>query len=448
MNLSFYRFIFLFMFSYLITSCSSDIEELFAEEEQIEPNPEILGNNDLPNILFVIADDMGVDASPGYDIGTVKPQMTNMQDLITTGVRFNNVWSSPTCSPTRASILTGKYGIRNGVVAVGDALSTSETSLHKYIDTNTNSAYSSAVIGKWHLSTSASHPNDMGIDYYAGSLGGGLPSYSNWNLVVNGQTESSSDYVTTKVTDLAIDWIDNQTKPWFLWLAYNAPHPPFHLPPISLHSQGTLPTDQASIDANPLPYYMAMLEALDSEYGRLLSAMSQEEKDNTIIIFIGDNGTPNQVLQGFSRGKGTIYQGGINVPMIISGKGVTRVNQTEDALINTTDLFATISDIAGVNTSTINDSNSFKDLLTSTTNTNQRDYIYIEDGNDNGSVDFAIRNASHKYILFENGNDALFNLNSDSLETTNLLGPNQPALSTSDSAIKNQLTAKLTEIRN
>jgi len=440
------RFILLVIFSFLVVSCNPSTEEIFIEEDPDQEVPVVNGSN--PNILFVIADDMGLDASPGYNIGTIKPQMPNLQNLINTGVRFNNVWSSPTCSPTRASMLTGKYGIRNGVMKVFDVLPTSEISLHKYLDTNTNSTYSSAVIGKWHLSSSASHPNDMGIDYYAGSLGGGLQSYSNWSLTINGQTETTTDYATTKVTDLSIDWINNQTKPWFLWLAYNAPHPPFHLPPNNLHTQGVLPTDQASIDANPLPYYLAMLEALDSEYGRLLNSLSQEEKDNTIIIFIGDNGTPNQVLQEFTRGKGTIYQGGINVPLIISGKGIARMNETEDALINTTDLFATIADLGGVDVSTINDSKSFKNLLTINTNTNNRDYIFIEDGNDDGTIDFAIRNASHKYILFENGTEALFNLNSDPLESVNLLSASQLPLSSSDSNIKIELTNKLAEIRN
>jgi arylsulfatase A-like enzyme len=437
------RFVLLFIFSCFIISCSPSSNEIIVKED--EPDEVPVGNETAPNILFVIADDMGLDASPGYSIGTQKPQMPNIQDLINKGVRFNNVWSSPTCSPTRASILTGKYAIRNGVIKVSDVLSTSETSLHKYIETNTNSEYSSAVIGKWHLSNNENHPNDMGINYYAGSLGGGLQSYSNWSLNINGQTEVSTDYVTTKTTDLAIDWISNQTKPWFLWLAYNAPHPPFHLPPNELHSQGVLPTDQASIDANPLPYYLAMIEAMDTEYGRLLNSMTQAEKDNTIIVFIGDNGTPNQVLQGFSRGKGTIYQGGISVPMIISGKGVTRFNETDEALINTTDLFVTIANIAGVNISSINDSKSFKSLLTSQTNANKRDYTFVEDGNDNGSVDFTIRNASHKYILFENGNEALFNLANDPLETTNLMST---VLSSSDNTIKNELATKLTEIRN
>lgn len=134
--------------------------------------------------------------------------------------------------------------------------------------------------------------------------------------------------------------------------------------------------------------------------------------------------------------------------MVISGKGITRINQTEDALINVTDLFATIADIAGVTVSTINDSNSFKSLLTTNTNSNKRDYIFIEDGNDDGSIDFAIRNVAHKYILFENGNEALFNLSTDPLESINLLSDNQLPLSSSDSDTKNELASKLAEIRN
>ncbi|WP_299157848.1 sulfatase-like hydrolase/transferase [uncultured Tenacibaculum sp.] len=438
------RLIFFTVISFFISSCSSSGEAIV----QDDPDEVPVQNGDIPNILFVIADDMGLDATPGYNIGTQKPLMPNLQNLINTGVRFNNAWSNPTCSPTRASILTGKYGIRNGVVKVDDPLHTSEVALQDYIKTNANNAYSSAVIGKWHLSKNANHPNNMGIDYYAGPIGGGLQSYSNWSLTINGQTETSTDYATTKITDLAIDWVKDQTKPWFLWLAYNAPHTPFHLPPNNLHNQGALPTDQGSIDANPLPYYLAMIEAMDSEYGRFLSSMSQAEKDNTIIIFIGDNGTPNQVLQGYSRGKGTLYQGGINVPMIIAGKGVTRFNQTEDALINLTDLFATIADIAGASISTINDSNSFKSLLTQNTNTNNRDYTFIEDGNDDGSVDFSIRNTTHKYMLFENGSEALFNLTNDPLEATNLMSASQLPLSASDSTIKDELSSKLTEIRN
>lgn len=332
-----------------------------------------------PNILLIIADDMGLDACPGYTLGNLKPFMPNLENMISSGVRFNNVWSNPTCTPTRSSILTGKYGLRTGVIKVGDELSTSETSIQKYLDNNLGPAYNHAVIGKWHLSKDTNHPINMGINYYAGSLTGGVSSYWDWILTENSRANNSTEYVISKYTDLAIDWVQDQTQPWFLWLAYSAPHTPFHLPPNDLHSLGVLLTDQASIDENPIPYYMAMIEAMDAEIGRLLSTMSQEEKDNTVIIFIGDNGSNSNVAQEYNskRTKGTVYQGGINVPMIISEKDVNRFNQTEDALINTTDLFATIASIACIEVEKINDSQNFKGLL-SDPSTSKLDYTYSE----------------------------------------------------------------------
>jgi len=401
-----------------------------------------------PNILLVIADDMGLDACPGYDLGTFKPSTPNLENMLNTGVRFNNVWSYPTCSPTRSSILTGKYGFRTGVMKVDDELSSSEISIQNYLDNKLGSIYNHAVIGKWHLSKDLNHPTNIGINYYAGSILGGLRSYWDWNLTENNVARTSTEYNTTKYTNLAIDWIENQTQPWFLWLAYNAPHSPLHLPPDDLHSQGILPTDEASIDANPMPYYMAMIESIDSEIGRLLSAMSTTEKENTVIIFIGDNGTPSAVAQEYNtrRVKGTVYQGGINVPMIISGKGVTRFNQAEDALINTTDLFATIASIAGVSVTTINDSQNFKGLL-SDLNGNKREFAYAEIGHESGFSDYTIRNKTHKYIRFDDGSEKLFNLSTDPLESVNLLHANRLPLSNSDSLIKEVLIDHLDKIR-
>lgn len=442
----------LLAFILLLFACSTDGVPLEtatdAEKETIEETTED-STNDSPNILLIIADDMGLDASPGYNIGSIKPNMPNLQNMISSGVTFNNVWSYPTCTPTRASILTGKYGFRTNVLKVDDELATSETSIQKYLDENTSAAYTHAVIGKWHLSRDTNHPTNMGIDYYAGFLSGGVQDYSSWTLVEDGNTSTSTEYTTTKFTDLAIDWVDGQTKPWFLWLAYNAPHTPFHLPPAELHSQGNLSDDQASIDANPTPYYMAALEAMDSEIGRLLNSMSQEEKENTLIIFIGDNGTPNQVAQEYTnrRVKGTIYQGGVNVPMIVSGAGVSRTNQTEDALIGTTDLFATVADIAGVGLSEINDSKSFKGLFDSD-EVDSREFIYTEIGKDSGGSDYTIRNTSHKYILFSDDLEALFDLSIDPLEDTNLLNTNQLPLSEVNSIEKEKLIAELEIIRN
>lgn len=430
----------LFLLILLSFSCQSD-------NTIGDPPPNEDTSQTKPNILLIIADDMGLDATPGYSIGTTKPHMPNLQNMINSGIRFNNLWSNPVCTPTRGTILTGKYGLRTSVLQVSDVMPISEISIQSYLDSQ-NSGYSHAVIGKWHLSNDPNHPTNMGVGYYAGLLNGGVQSYTNWNLTENGITTGSNEYTTSKFTDLAMDWIEEQTQPWFLWLAYNAPHTPFHLPPNELHYQGNLPEDQASIDANPLPYYMAMLEAMDTEIGNLLEAMSQEEKENTVIIFIGDNGTPNQVVQEYAsqRAKGSVYQGGVNVPMVISGKGVTRANAIENALINTTDLFATISELAGNTTPEINDSKSFKDVLTNI-NTSNRDYIYTEIGNDTGGSSYTIRNATHKYISFDNGNEALFNLSENPFENPNLLNANQLPLSEENSQILNELIEQLNEIR-
>ena len=396
-----------------------------------------------PNILLIIADDMGLDASPGYNVGTVKPNMPNLQNMINNGVRYNNFWTYPVCTPTRASIITGKYGFRTNMLNVGDDLSTSETSLQSHI----GSSYANAVIGKWHLSNSASHPTSMGVDYYAGLLSGAAQSYTNWRLVENGSATTSTEYITTKITDLAIDWKNAQTKPWFLWLAYTAPHTPFHLPTDSLHSQGILPSDAASIAANPLPYYMAMLEAMDHEMGRFLNSLTQAEKDNTTIIFIGDNGSPNEVVQQYPsrRAKGTVYQGGINTPMIVSGAGVSRINQTDDAFVGSVDLFATIADLAGTGTTEIHDSKSFKRTFSETGFTS-KNYAYSELGSSTNK-DYTIRNATHKYILFDDGSEALYNLSVNPFEFPNLIAPARLPLSTADSTIKAELEAEVLRIR-
>ena len=394
-----------------------------------------------PNILLIISDDMGLDATPNYFIGSVKPNMPTLESFMDNGITFNNVWANPLCSPTRASILTGKYGTRTGITRVPSQLSSTE-----HILQNDMPNYQTALIGKWHLSNDVNQPVNMGIDYFAGILSGGVSSYENWNLVENGTTSTSTEYATTELTNLAADWIDAQNEPWFLWLAYNAPHTPFHLPPTDLHSQGNLPSDQASINANPLPYYMAALEAMDTEIGRLLQSMSAEERENTVIIFIGDNGSPTRVAQeyGNRRAKGTVYQGGVNVPMAITGKNVSRINQEDNSLINATDLYNTIVEISGNLTTQSNDSESFKNLFANA-GTGTRDYAFSEISFDDNTSDYTVCSLTHKYIMFNDDSEALFNLNDDPLENINLL---EQTLSASDSEIFNELKSELNSIRN
>ena len=102
-----------------------------------------------PNILLIIADDLGKDAIRGFSEGSIKPNTPNIDAIRNTGLSFTNFWVYPTCSPTRASILTGKYGYRTNVKWAGDELDFSETSLQKYINDQTNNNYSTALVGKW-----------------------------------------------------------------------------------------------------------------------------------------------------------------------------------------------------------------------------------------------------------------------------------------------------------
>ena len=329
--------------------CSKKTEPIEGSEPSIETeNPTAPSNISRPNILFIIADDFGVDAAPRYPYGVTKAAMPTQEQLMDDGIRFTNVWTNPVCSPTRAAILTGKYGYRTGVLNAEDAgrINVNENTLHRTLNELTNTPYSTSIIGKWHLSArnTPNRPQEMGIGHYAGLYTGGVESYYNWTLNTNGESSAQTAYITTVLTDLAIEWIGAQENPWFCWLAYNAPHSPFHLPPLNMHNQGDLPQDEESIQANPLPYYLAMVESLDHEINRLFTSLSPEVRQNTLIVFIGDNGSPGQVAQTpFDRdkAKGSLYQGGVHVPMIVSGNGVSRRGSEDNSLITSVDLFNT-----------------------------------------------------------------------------------------------------------
>jgi arylsulfatase B len=427
-------FIFVFLFTVLLSSCSKNDNETSIET-----------NSSKPNILLIIADDMGKDATTGFSDGIIKPNTPNINSIKNDGISFNNFWVYPTCSPTRASIITGKYGFRTNVNWANDILSDSETILQNYINQQTNNAYDTSLIGKWHLSgngTNISNPELMGMDYYAGLFGGGVQSYDQWMLAEDGLLTSQTAYITEKFTDLAIDRINSQEKPWFLWLAYTAPHTPFHAPPSNMHTQGNLPDYSTGMDA--MPYYMAAIEAMDFQIGRLLDSIPENERNNTIIIFIGDNGTPNQVAQSpysSSTVKGSIYQGGINTPLFVSGQGVTRIGHEDDNLITSTDLFATIAQIAGSSTSEINDSKSFQPLFTEPLNIRNFQYSELNDGTNNI---WTISNGEYKLFVNTSGNQEMYNLSTDPYEGNNLL---LGTLNSIQQTAKTELESELLEIR-
>lgn len=386
------------------------------------------------NVLLIIADDYGVSSHGLYGYASSSPPTPNLDTLAAQGAVFGNAWATPMCSPTRAIILTGRCGFRTGVGAPPGRINLDEYTVAQALKTL---GYSTGCFGKWHLAGPDNgeddNPNLMGFDRFAGYRGATVGDYFNWSKVVDGVTNPCTNYSTTEITDDAIAWINQQgSQPWFCWLAYNAPHAPFHKPPNDLHSYDALPGTSADINANTVSYYEAMVEAMDTEIGRLFSSIDPTVLDNTNIVFIGDNGTPGQAFvppaqQG--RVKGTLYQGGVWVPWFMKGPSIPQTPTRITALVNTVDLFSTIIELAGgtaesmIPPGVICDSKSVMPLLVSPGSGSVRDYAMTEifRNNPRDSDGKAIRNSEYKLIRFDSGAERFYHLASDTWEQNDLL---------------------------
>lgn len=310
------------------------------------------------NILLVIVDDWGIDSSPIDNLGNIDaslPPMPNLEALAATGLRFTNAYSQPVCATTRASMMTGRHSFRNGVghPTGSGVLSTSELTLPE-IFTAQNSPYSLACIGKWHLggggNSNVNGPATIGgwpeFRGYVSTIG----NYYDWTKVVNGTaTNNFTTYATTDQVNETVDFIGTQTSPWFVWLAFSAPHSPYHNPPAELHDYPTFPTNAAGTvtGANQRAAYEAALQAFDTELGRLLQSV---DLTTTNVILIGDNGTPGNVVQSpfnNAHSKDTLYEGGIRVPLLAIGPNIPATG-TSDQLVHCVDLFSTILDLADI----------------------------------------------------------------------------------------------------
>ncbi len=316
-----------------------------------------------PNILLIIADDMGLDAAsfdqadPCYAAGDLSNDaaMPHLAELCRTGVRFTDAWAMPQCSPTRAAMLTGRLPMRTGIGAAvslssEDGLPPDEFTLPRAMAA-ADSGYDLVSIGKWHLSAGADDPRVFGWPFHSGPYGGKVASYTDWTRMKNGSLTPESDYLTTAQLDDALGWLDDHgSAPWLMWLALSAPHEPYHKPPLELFDSGELADYQPGSDVHP--YYQAMLGALDFELGRLFDALrARGEWDNTVVVFVGDNGTEGRAVDppfDPDRAKGTLYEGGVRVPLIVAGPAVRGGARTENALVNVVDVYPTVLELAGV----------------------------------------------------------------------------------------------------
>lgn len=412
------------------------------------------------NILLIIADDYGLDSRPFHndDPSATFAPTPNIDALASRGVLFSNAYSYPTCSPTRSAMLTGRYGFRTGVQApVGEAgapgVAVNEYTIPEVIAANPGLGYATGSVGKWHLGGGSTDPSTHGgWPHFSGSLGGGLPDYSSWAKTENGVlTRNYAVYATTDAVNESLDWIQAQgDNRWFLWVAFNAGHTPFHKPPNDLHGYDALDGGAADINANPRPYFEAMIEAMDTEIGRLLAGV---DIDDTTVIFLGDNGTPGLVIQPpyvRVRAKGSLYEGGTHVPMIVAGPDIVSPNRASDAVVHVVDLYATILELAGVDPSTALppqlpfDSRSLLPILNDANFTPAVDCILAETVSGAGPGRMA-RSGAFKLIRFDNGEDEFYDLATDETELVNLL---DGALSAPQQTAFDKLAAQLEAWRN
>jgi arylsulfatase A-like enzyme len=326
-----------------------------------------------PNIIFILIDDLG-----WKDVGCNGSRFyetPNIDALARRGMRFTNAYAAcPVCSPTRVSILSGKYPARLNLTdwlpgrpdnnsqkllrpKIIDHMPLEENNLGKALKA---AGYRTASIGKWHLGGGEFLPEKQGFDLnvagtHAGSPPGGYFHFHTPTL--NLPAKDDNEYLTDRLTDEAEKFIEaSKAGPFFLYF----PHYAVHIPLMA--KQKLIAHFQDKANANPADpqnnaIYAAMIQSVDDSVGRIVRKLDELHlTDNTLIIFTSDNGglaikegphTPSTSNAPLRGGKGDLYDGGIREPLIVTYPGVVRAGSTCDTPIESTDYYLTLLDFAG-----------------------------------------------------------------------------------------------------
>ena len=315
-----------------------------------------------PNILLILVDDLGYGDLASYGAGDMRTP--NIDRLIGSGMRLENFYANcPVCSPTRAALLTGCYP---DLVGVPGVIRTHKDDNFGYLSENAEllpavlgrAGYHTALVGKWHLGLEAPNtPLDRGFDFFHGFLGDMMDDYyTHLRHGINYMREDRESiepegHATDLFSDWSIDYINRRSaedNPFFLYLAYNAPHNPVQPPEewlekVKLREPG-IGEDRARL--------VALIEHLDHGIGRVLDSLENNGiKEETLVVFTSDNGgllragASNGSLRG---GKQEMFEGGIRVPAGVSWPGTIAPGQKNSSIGLTMDLFPTLCEIAGV----------------------------------------------------------------------------------------------------
>lgn len=409
-----------------------------------------------PNIVLILADDLGGSDLACY--GADLHETPNLDRLASEAVKFTAAYSaSPVCTPTRAAIMTGKHPARLGMTIWAEAaadppkfkrpkplipasaehnLSHAETTIASLLQ---SAGYLTALVGKWHLGDPLHYPETHGFDVNIGGTLWGAPQTffypyrgrglfgNEFRYVPHLEFGKPGEYLTNRLTDEALNVIDRAgDRPFFLYLAHHAVHTPIE----------ALPKDIAHFEPKVSagghhhnPVYAAMVKSLDASVGRVLQHLEKKGlADNTLVIFTSDNGgytgkDPKQKMQvtdnwPLRSGKGSLYEGGIRVPLVVRWPGVTAAGAVCNEPVISTDLFFTMLSAAGLKPppSSVPDGIDLKPLLASASETLHRPALYFhyphyyETTSPVSAVHAGAWTLLHYY---EDGRNELYNLTED-----------------------------------
>ncbi|MFP6616528.1 MAG: sulfatase-like hydrolase/transferase [Candidatus Hydrogenedentota bacterium] len=387
-----------------------------------------------PNIVLILADDLGYGDLSSY--GAADMRTPHIDGLMKSGMRFDQFYSNcPVCSPTRAALLSGRYP---DLVGVPGVIRTDRNNSWGNLDQNAvlmpevlrDAGYYTALVGKWHLGLEPPYtPNERGFDYFQGWLSGMMSDYYTHRrhdinyMRRDRETIDPEGHATDLFTDWAIEVVEdrkNKDKPFFLYLAYTAPHNPIQ-PPDDVLKQ--VMERETGIDEDRAKI-VALIEHMDQCIGRVISALKASgQMENTVIVFASDNGgmlrfgATNGPLRG---GKGDMSEGGIRVPACVVWPGHIEAGSRSDRVAMTMDLFPTLAALVGAEeTQGIEGVSILDTLLGKTQAQDERSLVWVrrEGGAHNGRAYYAIRRG--KWKLLQNSPFepmALYDLESDPQE--------------------------------
>ena len=413
-----------------------------------------------PNIIFILADDLGWSDLGCY--GADLHETPHLDRLARAGLRFTQAYAMPVCSPTRAALLTGKHAARlrftvwreSAVNREAEAarsknkllppatmhdLAHSETTIAEVLKA---AGYLTFHVGKWHLGDADHAPETQGFDLNIGGTHWGAPTTFFWPFRgPSGQSREfryvpglgvgkEGEYLTDRFTDEALKLIDAAgARPFFLNLWFHNPHTPIEgKPALVEHYRRKLKPGLHHQN----PDYAAMIQTLDETVGRILEHLKKRRiAERTLVIFTSDNGgyigqyrgrqvTNNAPLRS---GKGSLYEGGVRVPLIVKWPGVTPRGAVVDEPVICTDFFGTFAELVGANGDTTRDGLSLLPLLRNPRAHLQRDALYFHYPHYYATTSpvSAVRAGDWKLLeYFEDNHVELYNLREDPSEQRDL----------------------------